>query len=116
VSLGKVAEETVVGSRAPVEGALLRVVGSMTPRVRRQVRAATIQDEGVVLRMRSGARILFGDPSEIPAKQATLQALLRWMGEHGVPAGMIDLRAPATPAIRPAPADGKASLSPPAGG
>lgn len=116
VSLGRVSEATVAGSPAPVEPGLVRVVASLAPRVRREVAAARIEDEGIVLRTRSGARILLGDPVAIPAKAATLQALLRWMGEHGVPAGMIDLRAPATPAIRPVPGSTGAPVSPPAGG
>lgn len=106
VSLGVVEDLEEPGTRTGAPRHSLRVVASLPPRIRREVAAVALRGEGVILRLRSGARILYGLPESLPAKRATLVALLDWIDENEVPAGVVDLRAPATPAIRPASSGG----------
>lgn len=110
VVLGRVEESLDPGIAAPVPPPVLRVVASLAPRIRRAVAEAEVGEEGVVLQMRSGARVLYGPATSLPAKGATLRALMAWIDENEVPAGLVDLRAPATPAIRPARAKAASSL------
>lgn len=81
----------------------LRVAASLPPRVRREVAGASRQGKEIVLRLRSGPRILYGEADGLPAKRAALVSLLSWIEREGVEAAYVDLRAPGTPAVRPAP-------------
>lgn len=101
VSLGSVDEVQRPGARTAAPRGSLRVVASLPPRIRREVAAVALRGEGLILRLRSGARVLYGRAEALGAKRATLTALLDWIEERDVPAGLVDLRAPATPAIRP---------------
>lgn len=101
VSLGPVEQLEEPGTRTAAPRASVRVVASLPPRIRREVAAVSLRGEGVILRLRSGARILYGPAESLGAKRATLAALLDWIEENEIPAGLVDLRAPATPAIRP---------------
>lgn len=101
VSLGPVEQLEEPGALTAAPRASVRVVASLPPRIRREVAAVSLRGEGVILRLRSGATILYGPAESLGAKRATLVALLDWIEENEVPAGLVDLRAPATPAIRP---------------
>lgn len=101
VSLGAVDEIQRPGTPTVAPAASLRVAASLPARIRREVAAVSRRGEGIILRMRSGARILYGRAEALGAKRATLAAVLSWIDENEVPAGIVDLRAPATPAIRP---------------
>lgn len=100
VAIGEVHHVEEPGGQTSAPRQSLRVVASLPPRIRREVEAASLRGEGVILRLRSGARILYGRADSLGAKRATLAALLDWIEENEVPAGLVDLRAPATPAIR----------------
>lgn len=101
VAIGTAERIEEPGSLTSAPRRSLRVVASLPPRIRREVAAASLRGEGVILRLRSGARVLYGRAESLGAKRATLTALLAWMDENEVPTGLVDLRAPATPAIRP---------------
>ena len=101
VAIGTVEELEEPGGVTAAPRQALRVVASLPSRIRREVAAASLRGEGVILHLRSGARVLYGRAESLGAKRATLGALLDWIDENEVPAGLVDLRAPATPAIRP---------------
>lgn len=79
----------------------LRVAASLPPRLRREVVRVVRRGNEIVLRLRSGPRILYGEPEGLPAKRAALASLLAWMEREGVEAAYVDVRAPRTPAVRP---------------
>lgn len=101
VAIGEVDGIEEPGSLTGAPRQSLRVVASLPPRIRREVAEASLHGEGVILRLRSGARVLYGRAESLGAKRATLGALLDWIDANEVPAGLVDLRAPASPAIRP---------------
>lgn len=101
VVIGQVDRVEDPGSVTAAPRPSLRVVASLPPRIRREVAEVSLHGEGVILSLRSGARVLYGRAESLWAKRATLAALLDWIDENEVPAGLVDLRAPATPAIRP---------------
>ena len=66
---------------------------------------ATVQEQRdgfVVLRMRAGYSVRFGDGSRAREKGRVLSALLAWARDHGVTPRSIDVTAPDAPALRPA--------------
>jgi cell division protein FtsQ len=81
----------------------LRVATSLTPRLRREVAAITDRGGGVVLRLRSGARVLYGKPDGLAAKRSALESILAWVQEERLEVAYVDLRAPGTPAVRARP-------------
>jgi cell division protein FtsQ len=92
-----------VGSRIAATGPELVIVKDLPPRVRDQAaRVANDRRSGLVLVLRGGARVVYGDASDARAKGTALSAVLRWAGEAGVTPGTIDVRAPSQPALRPA--------------
>lgn len=79
----------------------LRVVGSLPPHLRGEVARASRRGDEVVLRLRSGPRVLYGSPEGLSAKRAALESLLGWVERQGIEAVYLDLRTPGTPAVRP---------------
>jgi cell division protein FtsQ len=78
----------------------LTVVGSLPSRLRRQVERASMRRGEVVLRLGGGARILYGDPRALEAKNAAMTRVLRWAGEQGAELAYVDLRVARNPAVR----------------
>ena len=80
----------------------LRAVAALTPGVRSQV--ATVSagrgpGAGVVLTLRDGTAVLFGDDTLAGEKARVLRAMLAWVRHHGVRASVIDVESPASPSL-----------------
>lgn len=100
--LGRVGSVPEPGTRFADHDGAVRVAASLTPRLRREVAAIATREGRIVLRLRSGGRVLYGRPVALGAKRSGLESLLAWVQEEGVDVEYLDLRAPGTPAIRPA--------------
>jgi cell division protein FtsQ len=87
------------GERFPA-GAALAVAASFPPFLRPLIERVGEERGGLlVVRMRDGVRVVYGDASAAPAKSAALQAVLSWAVRNGVRAGTVDVVAPSAPAI-----------------
>jgi cell division protein FtsQ len=78
----------------------LAVVGSLPSRLRRRVERASLRRGQVVLRLTDGARVLYGEPRALTAKNAAMATVLRWAGEQGAELAYVDLRVARNPAVR----------------
>jgi cell division protein FtsQ len=56
-------------------------------------------DGALELRVADGPRIRYGPPVDLAAKAEALRAVLRWASRDGVRLRVVDLTAPATPAV-----------------
>ncbi len=103
VSLGAVEGTLEPGDRLDLGGPRLGVVASLPGWLRREISHAVLRGDRIVLRLRSGGRIIYGPADLLPEKRAALESLLRWAGERDIRVEYIDVRAPKTPALRPSP-------------
>jgi cell division protein FtsQ len=78
----------------------LAVAGSLPSRLRRQVERAWMRGGLVVLRLREGVRVLYGEPRALQAKNAALTRVLEWAGDQGAELAHVDLRVARNPAVR----------------
>jgi cell division protein FtsQ len=78
----------------------LAVVDSLPPGLRRQVERASMRRGQVVLRLREGVRVLYGEPRGQQAKNAALAKVLRWAADQGAELAYVDLRVARNPAVR----------------
>jgi hypothetical protein len=53
------------------------------------------------MKLRTGGRVLFGEPSDVRAKLEALESVLTWAARHGVVPEYIDVRVSAVPALMP---------------
>jgi cell division protein FtsQ len=87
-----------VGRSDPGLAAGARVLAAMGERLRSRIEAVVTGNEGVVvLRLRTGTRVLYGEATEATAKARTLGAVLRWADDTGATLERLDLRAPRAP-------------------
>lgn len=101
-TIGRVPESVSPGTKvSSLEGAI-EVVASLAPRVRREVERVEAGDPGIMVRLRSGVEVMVGRPDDLSEKAAALDSILRWAGDREVALAYIDVRAPATPAVKPA--------------
>ncbi|MGH2740685.1 MAG: cell division protein FtsQ/DivIB [Actinomycetota bacterium] len=89
------------GDRVPSPD-LLAVAGSLPPEIRGRVDTIHPGPRGIVLDLRRGGLVLYGDATDRPEKAAAIASLLRWSEEQGIAVGYIDVRAPGTPTLKPA--------------
>ncbi|HCP62463.1 MAG TPA: hypothetical protein DIU14_08355 [Actinobacteria bacterium] len=82
--------------------ATLRVVTDLPVALRTQITSVNMSGRSVEVGLRSGVRVLFGDGSNAAAKGQALLAVLSWAHAHQVTPSVIDVRAPSSPALRPA--------------
>jgi cell division protein FtsQ len=93
----------VSGGRVHAGDPALAAVASLSPSVRARVATVKEQRDGfVVLRMRAGYLVRFGDGTRAKEKGRVLAALLAWARDHGVTPRSIDVAAPDAPALHPA--------------
>jgi cell division protein FtsQ len=90
------------GHRVAASGAL-RVAGSLPADLAPSVQAVWIDGDELVLDLRGDAEARYGDASALDAKNEALASVLRWAREHRMEVGIIDLRIPSTPSLRPLP-------------
>jgi cell division protein FtsQ len=88
-----IGERITVGPELAAVGAL---PGSLRPRVKAMARDAA---GALILLMRSGMTVFYGDASDPQAKAIALRAVLAWAERHGVHPTYVDVRAPAAPAL-----------------
>lgn len=55
----------------------------------------------LVLGLRDGVSVLYGDATAAGAKSEALRAVLAWASRHGIRPGSVDVRAPTAPALSP---------------
>ena len=110
--IGDSADTLVVGERVLAPSQTLRVAASMGDPLRRHVAALELEGSEIVLRLRAGGTVLYGEPLELPAKNQALAELLRWAEGEGVPVQTIDVRAPAAPSLEPLHKGGDPPASP----
>jgi len=106
------------GDRIPASEALA-VVRSLPPDLLPLVASVTPQSPGpLVVELRDGVQVIYGDASGAGSKSRTLQAVLSWAARHGVRPGSVDVRAPTAPALSPyvSPQPSSAAASPQRGG
>lgn len=77
----------------------LAVAGSLPRRLLRQVEGASMRGGEVILRLRDGARVRYGEARSLEAKNMALANILRWAGQRGEQLASLDLRAPRNPAV-----------------
>lgn len=85
--------------------------GAMSPSLRRNVEAIAIRpDGGISVRLEAGFTADLGAPSELPAKAASLAALLGWSRAHDVRVLSADVTVAGSPTVRLA--DGETAVPP----
>lgn len=105
-SLGLTSDRVEPGERLEQRPVTLRVAASLSPRLRAVIRSVTSVGEEVELELRSGARILYGEPTGLQDKVRTIEDLLAWAEQQGVPIATIDVRVPGAPALLPSEGSG----------
>jgi cell division protein FtsQ len=105
-----VAGGRAVGPQAGAAAAQTRLalgaVGALDPSVRRQVATVTVGAgpvADVVLKLRSGTVVRFGDDAQAGEKARVLRAMLAWAKRHNVRAAVIDVESPVSPSLLRAP-------------
>ncbi|MFL5799958.1 MAG: cell division protein FtsQ/DivIB [Actinomycetota bacterium] len=91
-----------VGERSRALVAPAAVAGSMDPWLLARVATVTRGDDGSMqLSLDDGARVLFGPPTEVQAKDQALAGILRWAARSGSHLATIDVRSPIAPSAVP---------------
>lgn len=103
VSLGEIDSPLRPGDRVSEIGPRLDVLVSLPRTLQRQLSHVHARGDELVLRLKSGGRIIYGGPLDLNAKRAALESVLSWAGERGLGVHYIDVRAPKTPALLPVP-------------
>ncbi|GEM_PF-2425428 len=90
------------GERVQLALPQIEAVRSLMRSLRLEVESVRADAAGMVtLELRGGGRVLWGDTSDLTAKNRALAALIAWAARSGVKPVYIDLRAPSAPAILP---------------
>ena len=110
-TLGEVLALPLPGER--LDAAELRVLAGMTPALRREVERAEARDGSVTLQLRDGGRVLYGSLELAGMKNAALESLQAWAAEQGIEVDYIDVRAPASPTVKPEGEEPTQTLEPP---
>ena len=100
-ALGHVLEDLAVGERADIGGEPLRVAASMGGSLRREIASVELEGSDVILRLRAGGTVLYGDPDNLSAKNRALVEMLRWANEEGIDIRTVDIRVPSAPSLEP---------------
>jgi len=91
-----------VGSRVDASMPQLSVARALSADLRDAVASvSTGAGPTITLELRTGVRVLFGEPSGAPAKVEALASVLRWAARKGVTPEYIDVRVAAAPALMP---------------
>jgi cell division protein FtsQ len=81
---------------------VLIVARTLPAGIRGKVERITQEGPGsLMVILRNGARVLYGDASEAGAKGRALSSLLSWAKKRGIRVDHIDVRAPSAPALLP---------------
>jgi hypothetical protein len=73
----------------------------MSPHLRGVVESIVVRpDGGIGVRLAAGFSADLGDDSELPAKAASLTALLDWAQDEGVRIASADITVPSSPTVK----------------
>ena len=111
-AVGSSPDPLAVGDRLGSTGQPLRVAASMGGPLRERIAAVELQGSDVLLRLREGGTVLYGEPVELSAKNGALAEMLRWANGQGIEVGTIDVRAPSAPSLEPLRVGGGPTPSP----
>jgi cell division protein FtsQ len=100
-SLGSAQAPTEPGGELAHRPVTLQVASSLSARLLTTVRSVATVGQEVVLELRSGALIRYGEPAGMRDKNRTIEEMLDWADEGGVAVASIDVRVPGAPALRP---------------
>jgi cell division protein FtsQ len=96
-------EETLgQGDLYPGPPPVLRVAASFPPQLRRAVLRVGIDEGAILLELRAGGTVLYGDAGATGAKNTAVLAVLDEARRQGIDVGYIDVRIPSSPTLRPA--------------
>jgi cell division protein FtsQ len=101
VALGASAVSVPVGGRIRGIRASLTVASSLTPKLRSGVEEARVVEDEVELLLDGGAKVYYGEPALLRAKNAAIASMLRYAGKHDIEIAYIDVRSPTAPALKP---------------
>jgi cell division protein FtsQ len=101
VALGASPVSVPVGGRMRGIRAPLTVASSLTPKLRSAVAEARAVGDEVELLLDGGAKIYYGEPALLRAKNAAIDSMLRYAGKQGLEIEYLDVRSPAAPALKP---------------
>lgn len=91
-----------IGSRVDPSTAQLSVARALPADLRQAVRSVSRgPGSSITLELRSGVRVLFGEPLAVSSKVEALASVLTWAARNGVVPEYIDVRVAATPALMP---------------
>jgi hypothetical protein len=100
-SLGTLPGRLEPGERLVETPVTLRVASSLEDRLLGAVSAVAVVDDELVLELRAGGVVRYGDPARLGEKNQALAEMLAWAEERGVGVEYIDVRIPGAPALRP---------------
>jgi len=90
-----------IGTRIPHLAGAAAVAGGMSPWLRHRVRTVSpIEDGALQGELPDGAVVLFGQPTEIDAKDQALAGILQWASDRGARLDRVDLRSPLAPVVQ----------------
>jgi len=94
-------DRVTLGARIQRLAGAAAIAGGMSPWLRQRVRTVSPVEGGAVqLELPDGATVLFGQPSEIDAKDQALAGILQWASDRGVRLARVDVRSPLAPVVR----------------
>lgn len=99
--LGDWPVEVDTGHRLSDPPPALVALGSMEPGLLSAIESAAESDGGIVLVLRAGGEVLYGDPASFAEKNRALTGLLGWADERAVDIQTIDVRVPEAPTLLP---------------
>ncbi len=101
VALGASPASVPVGGRIPGILDPLTVASSFTPKLRNAIEEARVVGDEVELLLDGGAKIYYGEPALLRAKNAAIASMLRYAGKNDIEIAYIDVRSPTAPALKP---------------
>ncbi|MDQ4005178.1 MAG: FtsQ-type POTRA domain-containing protein [Actinomycetota bacterium] len=81
---------------------VLDVAATMPPTLLRQADAVAEESQGLVVSLRAGGEAWYGEAGELDGKHRAVASILAWAEEQEVAVGVIDVRVPSAPTLRPA--------------
>lgn len=100
-SLGALSQPLAPGERLAETPVTLRVASSLGRDLLGAVASVAVVDGELVLELRAGGEVRYGDPVRLEAKNRALAKMLAWAEEREVGVEYIDVRIPGAPALRP---------------
>ncbi len=100
-SLGSISLPLEPGERLPEPPITLRVASSLGDELLESVASVAVMDGEVLLELRAGGEVRYGEPVLLEDKNRALAEMLAWAQRHGVGVDYVDVRIPGAPALHP---------------